>query len=409
MFRGLANGITRDGGAGGGLTALNRLIGPNRFGRSRSAAMGAVGMPVASSLSEFVEQTGRAPLAWAGSTTRMNYLNFGDALSPVMVALCCGLPVERIPFNAGTPRIAAVGTIGHGIGGSLVWFWGTGSSNYRNPAAPQADRELYRPPAGAEFHFHATRGPISRRILSGAEPPADAVYGDPVWLLPRFYRPQMEKRWELGVILHLSELSDREFEAHPQPGFLRYDIPAEFQGSIRLINTVTAIEVTALKRRLDDILACKRIVSTSLHGMVVPESYGIPCLYFAPNGPVHGLGRSLVDPEAGLDLRIVDFYAGLGVEELPIYVQPRHKATDWEDLIRAIDLAWQPKRFDGEALLDAFPVAAAPLAPPTEGTLFDHPVLQGLRLQHDVAELQQTERSRAAQRSRARPAGGSRR
>jgi hypothetical protein len=357
-----------------------------------------------STLRQFVEEYGRVPLSWSGSTSKMSYLNFGDALSPVMVVLCGGLPVERIPFKSVTPRVAAVGTIGHGIVGGNAYFWGTGSSNYRNPSAPEAERELYRPPEASEFQFFATRGPVSREILSGAKPPAGAVYGDPVWLLPRFYRPKIEKRWELGVILHLSELTDREYDAHPSPAHRRYEIPAEFRDSVHLINTVTRISSDALKDRLDEILACKRIVSTSLHGMVIAESYDIPCLYFAPHGasPL-GEARSRPEPSSGLDLRIVDLYSGLRTPELTYYVQPRPKPTDWAGLIAAIDRLWKPVIFDDEPLLQSFPLGARPLPAAAPGTtIFDHPLIKDLRFQHEVSDLLWKEKERALRRKKGR-------
>src|SRR5262245_25318399 len=110
-----------------------------------------------------IEETA-VPLAWAGSTRKMEYVNLGDALSPVLVALCSGKSVRRVPLRSSNPRLAAVGTIGHGLAGGTVWIWGTGSSNFRNPQAPAIERLPYRPPSNTEFRFHATRGPISRRL-----------------------------------------------------------------------------------------------------------------------------------------------------------------------------------------------------------------------------------------------------
>jgi hypothetical protein len=92
----------------------------------------------------------------------------------------------------------------------------------------------------ADAQVAATRGPTSERLLTGGRG-AHGVYGDPVWLLPRFYDPKLTKKWDLGVILHLSELTDREYEAHPEPKYLRYGVPGEFKDSVHLINTVTPI------------------------------------------------------------------------------------------------------------------------------------------------------------------------
>lgn len=345
-------------------------------------------------LKQFTQRYGKLPLTWAGSTSQMHYLNFGDALSPVMVALCSGMDVTRIPSASRTPRIAAVGTIGHGLVGGEVWFWGTGCSNFKNPGAKLPERILYQPPEDTLIHIAATRGPISEQLLSGGKG-GPAIYGDPVWLLPRFYRPTPPKRWKLGVIVHLSELTDRDYEAHVNPNYQRYEIPRELDQSIRLINTVTPISPTALRERLDDILACERIVSTSLHGMVLAESYGIPCLYFGAGRGRVGLTTAKVDPASGIDLRILDLYGGLGLDQFDLYNQDRTLRTDWHALIEAIDKTWRPKVLDSEKLLNAIPMGARPVEVPANGSVFDLPLIQNLVLQHDVKDLRAEDAKRS--------------
>ena len=338
-------------------------------------------------LDRISRQQGAIPLGWAGATATAPYVNFGDALSPVMVSLCTGLPVARVPFGSAAPRLAAVGTIGHGFAGGTVWFWGTGSSLYRNPFAPGEQKELYTTPADTTIHIAATRGPISERVLSAAGTiTAPGIYGDPVWLLPRFHRRPVKQRWDLGVILHLSDLTDREFEVHFNPLHERYIIAPEFAGRVKLINTVTPVSVPALFDKVDEIRACRRIVSTSLHGLVIPESYGIPCLYFAVRGQ-EGLVEVPPDLDTGIDPRILDLYGGLRLRRFPIYVQLRRRRTDWDKVIRAVDAAWEPLPFDGDALLSALPVTAAPVTVADTMPVWELPLLRGLTLGHGTEEV----------------------
>jgi len=343
------------------------------------------------SLADYARSNGVVPLGWAGSTMQMDYLNFGDALSPVMVALGCGLPVRRVPFKSATLRMAAVGTIGHGFSGGETWFWGTGSSNWANPSAPAAEHIPFAPSADSVFKVSATRGPVSERLLNGGGR-GTGVYGDPVWLLPRFYAPKVEKKWKIGVILHLSELADRTYEAHPREHIVRCVVEPEFADDVRLITTVTPISIGSLQDKIDEILACERIVSTSLHGMVVAESYGIPCLYFSPNGA--GPLDLDLEPDGGTDLRIVDLYTGLGLKTRRAYGQSRAARTDWDALMRAVDANWTPvDLLDGDALLEALPVDVAPIAARPDETIWEHPVLTGLTLQHDVTELRRADKA----------------
>jgi hypothetical protein len=273
-------------------------------------------------------------------------------------------------------RLAAVGTIGHAMAGGRVIFWGTGSSPYLDPFAGRSMRKPYARPRDTTIDVRATRGPISHRLLGDiARPP---VYGDPVWLLERFYRPSVTKHWDVGVIIHLADLADRAFEAHPKPQMLRYRTDTPDGLSIRLLNTVTQRSAAALRARVDDIMACRRIVSTSLHGLVIAEAYGIPCMYFAPRGPRRGLCKLDLETEPDLDIRIVDLYRGFGKRFLPVYVQPRGAKTSWRDVARAVDEAWEPLAFDPEPIVERFPLELNPLRPLPNGTVFDHPLVTGI-------------------------------
>jgi hypothetical protein len=329
---------------------------------------------MSNSLKEVVASTGTIPLSWVGKTASQDYLNLGDALSPVIVSMVSGLPVRHVASRSDEVRLAAVGTIGHMFEGGDVSFWGTGTSPHMNPTQSDSEKIPYSIPRDTKMRVYATRGPFTRALLA-PDDNGPAVYGDPLWLLPRFHTAPVEKRYELGVILHLSELVDRSYTAVPRPDHLRYNVSAEDASSVKLINTVTATSVEALRERLDDILACKRIVSTSLHGMVFAESYGIPCLYFSPRAASAGLGNVDFETPDAIDLRFNDLYRGLGQSSLDVWYQPRRRETDWNALIETIDRVWYPKTLNEDALIEALPIQAAPLSKGATGSAFDNPLI----------------------------------
>lgn len=328
-------------------------------------------------LKDLVASTGSIPLSWVGKTAKQDYLNLGDALSPVMVSFVSGLPVSHVAAKSSQTRLAAVGTIGHMFAGGDVSFWGTGTSPHLNPNKAAQEKIRYTQPRDTTINIYATRGPFTRNLL-GPEATGPAIFGDPLWLLPRFHNPPVEKRYELGVILHLSELIDRSYHAIPLPDHVRYRLSDSDAASVKLINTVTEPTIGALRDRLDEILACKRIVSTSLHGMVFAESYGIPCLYFSPRASKPGLGQVDLTSEEGIDLRFNDLYRGLGQSTLDVWYQPRRQETDWEAVIRTIDQAWFSKTLNEEALIEAFPLPVAAIAKGVTGSAFDHPLITGV-------------------------------
>lgn len=331
-------------------------------------------------LTRIAADEGAIPLSFVAATAEQTYINLGDALSPVMVSLMSGLPCTHMAHDSPRPRLAAVGTIAQNLDkGGDVWVWGTGSSRYANPLAPAGvEKELFKPGPRSRFRVLATRGPVTRAILGEANATGPAVYGDPVWLLPQFYRPQVKKRWKLGVIIHLADLADRSTTANPKPELVRYALSPEEAQDIVLINTVTEPSVAAMQERLDLILSCERIVSTSLHGMVFAESYGIPCLYFAVRGKTPGLSTVQFGDDRAIDLRFADLYGGLGHTSIPVYVQDRRTRTDWQDVMRAVDSAWQPTAFDSGPLIERFPLPYKPVEAKAGASIFDDPLIRAV-------------------------------
>jgi hypothetical protein len=113
-------------------------------------------------------------------------------------------------------------------------------------------------------------------------------------------------------------------------------------------------------------------------------------LYFPPlNVPRPGPRRVTLGPDDRLNLRMSDLYQGLGLTQLPVYLQPRDKETDWLALCRVIDRFWKFKRFDAERLLAAFPLPVSPLDTGPDG-LFDHPLIKALPFQHVPAAHKKT-------------------
>jgi len=312
------------------------------------------------------------PLTWVASTPDHPFANLGDALSPIIVSALSGLPIVHRAFDSPDKKLACVGTIGHALKNGEVYLWGTGVDKEKHPI----DRNLtyYQRPPDTQFQVHALRGPLSAQTFrqQGIEVPA--VYGDPVWFLPSLIQPALEKRYELGVIVHLSELEFLSKTAKVREDLIRYRVPESIASEVRIINTLTEPTFEALEARVKEITACKRIVSTSLHGLVIAEAYQIPCAYFQ----VLGMGGAFVqlqDRQAKIDHRFRDFYSGLGLEQLFVYGQELEQETSWEHVIDALDQYWSPLEWSAEAFLDSFPLPLAfnPLTHQTfERRSFEH-------------------------------------
>ncbi|MBE9178927.1 polysaccharide pyruvyl transferase family protein [Oculatella sp. LEGE 06141] len=295
------------------------------------------------------------PLSWAATTATVPFANLGDALSPVIVSALSGLPVMHHHFDARTERLTCVGSIGHQVKHGTIHLWGTGARA----------RPLLKPPSQhwnrlVQTHYcvHALRGPLSAQLFQQQGLDIPDVYGDPVWFLPAIVPPAPEKKYELGIIVHLSELNGGTDRSTVNERFLRYHIPDALASQVRIITTITRPSFDALEEKLHEITACKRIASTSLHGLVLAETYRIPCVYFRTQG--RGVAfPHLKDETERIDLRMRDFYRGIGSETLFVYGQPRPRPTNWEHLIQAIDTHWIPIHWSAESFLERFPLPLA--------------------------------------------------
>jgi len=305
----------------------------------------------------FLEETTDwvVPLTWAGTTRHFPHANLGDALGPLLVSALSGLPIAYQRFEANTERLATVGTIGHKFSGGTVHFWGTAF----NPARSRKDAPiLYEIPANTTLKIHALRGPGSAYHLRQLGLEIPPVYGDPVWFLPSIFPAAPEKRYDLGVVVHVSELQMPLATSDLKPRLRRYLIPPDLQAQVRIFNTVVPPTAEAIANLIQEITACKCIISTSLHGLVMAEAYGIPCAYLSPAGQ-GGAVLPMHLPKMGVDYRIRDFYRGMGLWYRFVYRQPPNRLTDWEQVIETVTQNWEPIEWSPEAFLEAFPLPLA--------------------------------------------------
>lgn len=114
-------------------------------------------------------------------------------------------------------------------------------------------------PEGAKFL--CVRGQLTRDHIRGAEVPE--IYGDPAILLPLLYNPKIKKIKKKGFIPHY--IDKPVFE-----GKETIDIERDW------------------KEIVDEILSCEEIESSTLHGIVIAEAYGIPATWAVYSDKIEG-------------------------------------------------------------------------------------------------------------------------
>jgi pyruvyltransferase len=199
--------------------------------------------------------------------------NWGDALNPVLVRHLAGaepLHSDEIFNVCRRPIYSAIGSVIGSIDSPDVVVWGSGllHGDRRIRAAPRA--------------VLAVRGPKTRERLLRSGIACPAVYGDPALLYPRFYRPLARPQHRLGLIPHLYDQDDplvRQLAEHP---------------GVKVIDVRSGVN-----EFVDGLLSCEVIASSSLHGLVAADAYGLPSVWLR-----------ISDRVEGSDFKFEDYFLG---------------------------------------------------------------------------------------------------
>jgi len=185
---------------------------------------------------------GKIKIWWSGGYDEFNY---GDAITPYLVSKITNKEVVLSPKNISDKVYLVIGSIINRLGTfSNCEVWGAGIIHSLETAKPGVK-------------FHAVRGPLTRERLLKTGHECPEVYGDPALLLPRYYQPKVEKKYEVGLIPHYI---DQEY------------IKNNVSDDVKIID----LTHPNVEKVTDMIFSCKRIVSSSLHGVIVAQAYGIP-------------------------------------------------------------------------------------------------------------------------------------
>lgn len=191
--------------------------------------------------------------------------NFGDMLAPVVLAWVSGARPLWVSKRFEGKVIAVGSILGALERGDVVW--GSGLAGRLELVQPEGSRIL------------AVRGPLTRQCILGDVPD---IYGDPACLLPRFHDHPVPKRWAVGLVPHHVDAECHKQSSDPQ---------------------VTVIDVLRpWYEVVDEIRACEMIASSSLHGLIVAESYGVPARWIATPRIIGGT------------FKFRDYYLGTGRE-----------------------------------------------------------------------------------------------
>lgn len=235
------------------------------------------------------------------NTIKMYYSklqNMGDCLNHLIVEKCFGCQVERRSFLEG--EISGIGScLGqytlhgtalmrlrqrmNGIRKPHVYVWGTGFINHSD-----AEGKFFK----KDMEFCALRGELTKKNverMTGKK--LDIPLADAGILASELLEEMPEKRYEAGIIPHLCDLKDPAVEK----------LLSQYENA-KLIN-VKENPLQVVK----EIAQCKYVLSSSLHGLIVADSFHIPNTYLIFGDRLLGDGY-----------KFEDYYSAYGLKPQPL-------------------------------------------------------------------------------------------
>lgn len=201
-----------------------------------------------------VSTTGVFGLCMAKAT---DVQNLGDYLAvPIYEYMLRRYGLDRDKKTKGTRHLYTIGSILM-IGHQNATIWGSGIL-MRESEGKIWSRNRYR-----RLDVRCVRGELTKKRLEENGIDVSRVrLGDPGVLMPLIYQPRVEKTRDFGVMVHMSKLGDEEHKAE----YEKY--------KDNLIDILT----NDFRKTIDEICSCRLIISSTLHGIILAESYGIPAI-----------------------------------------------------------------------------------------------------------------------------------
>ena len=256
-----------------------------------------------------MKQNGHIP---ANDNTRCPY-NLGDFLGNVVVKWM--LDNKGLSLDDYVEHKKHLFTVGSGAVKSYqnMTLWGSGVER----EIPQRIRRFFQKSWFRKLDIRAVRGPMSRAYIMKLGHNCPEVYGDPAILMPLIYNniTGFGKKYEISIIPQLvteKKIREKYPDAH-----------------------IISMNTDDYKSVIDQIVQSKKIISSSLHGVILADAYGVPSVWY------RGVGKDI-------DFKYLDYYASTGRK-------PETIPTTIEEALKTEPMPLPDLKPLQEGLLKSFP------------------------------------------------------
>lgn len=225
--------------------------------------------------------------------------NFGDELNVYLLEALTGKKVicarETLFFG---DRFLVIGSLIEKYSTAKTYIWGSGAIDGNNNLLREKPLKVC-----------AVRGKLSQEFLYRNDVKCPDIFGDPALLLPLVYQPKIEKKYRYGIIPHVCDIANPIVTS-----FLKKNA-----SDVHLISFMNYGDWQSV---IDEINSCEKIISSSLHGLIISDAYKIPNVWI-----------TISDNIAGGEYKYMDYFSGVDREYIsPIKLTLDREITELEDI-----------------------------------------------------------------------------
>lgn len=251
--------------------------------------------------------------------------NMGDALNEILIPKIFNIPVKHCDFKH--CDLVGVGSILESAISTKTYLptkiWGSGF----------IQEHLEELNLDQKYEIYALRGRKSKEIFErNISKKIECVLADPGLLAPMLFDKKEKKEYDLGIVPHYVDKDNPVFKEiqNQIPNSIMIDV---LSGSLNAINQIRK---------------CRYILSTSLHGLIIADSFNIPNLWVKTS-----------DLILGNDFKFHDYYSSFGLKMEPYDLRTNS--------FNSLDIIRQSHKVDYKAvqkkqkeLIDSFPYQSLP-------------------------------------------------
>lgn len=241
--------------------------------------------------------------------------NLGDYLGHVIVDFM--LNKRNIDKDKEIPVKKHLYTVGSNI------FGGSNRGNFQNATIwgsgilkePLKREAFFQRLSHRKLDIRAVRGPLTKKVLEEFGHTCPSIFGDPAILMPLIYNPEKPKVRKYSVVLQF--LHEKKFKN-------------KYSGEY-----IISMNTNDYKFVIDEIVSSEVIYTSSLHGIILSEAYGIPAI------PFRGLSKAI-------DFKYMDYYSSTGRTDV-------HLAETFEEALSSTPPPLPDLSTLQQGLIDTFP------------------------------------------------------